>query len=101
MFRAAVAARFFLMSRLSCQKGMNKRASPFSTAALGGSSSSPGPVWSHGKICFAVDYSTMAIVPLPRKSWLGCLTQLVLVALLCAVIGIGVVAVTAPWGFFM
>ena len=43
----------------------------------------------------------MTTVATPRKSRLGCLTQLVLVALLCGVIGIGVVAVTAPWGFFM
>jgi hypothetical protein len=43
----------------------------------------------------------MDTVTPPRKSRLGCVTQLVLVALLCGVVGIGVVAVTAPWGFFM
>ena len=35
----------------------------------------------------------MTTVATPRKSRLGCLTQLVLVALLCGVVGIGVVAV--------
>jgi hypothetical protein len=49
----------------------------------------------------AIHYSAMTPLPVPRKSRLGCLTQLVLLALLCGVVGIGVVVVTAPWGFFM
>jgi hypothetical protein len=40
------------------------------------------------------------VAPL-RKSRLGCLTQLVLVAILCVGVLIAVTAVTAPWGFFM
>jgi hypothetical protein len=43
----------------------------------------------------------MAIVPLPRKSRLGCLTQLVLALVLCVGVLIAVTAVTAPWGFYM
>ncbi|MBZ5507480.1 MAG: hypothetical protein LAO78_18630 [Acidobacteriia bacterium] len=43
----------------------------------------------------------MTTVATPRKSRLGCLTQLVLAAILGVGVFIGVVAVTAPWGFFM
>ena len=43
----------------------------------------------------------MTTVVTPRKSRLGCLTQLVLAAILAVGVFIGVVAITAPWGFFM
>jgi hypothetical protein len=43
----------------------------------------------------------MVTALLPRKSRLGCLTQLVLAVVLCVGVVIAVTAVTAPWGFFM
>ena len=44
----------------------------------------------------------MATLPTPRKtSRIGCLTQLVLLFLLCGVAVVGVLALLAPWGFYM
>jgi hypothetical protein len=43
----------------------------------------------------------MSTLPAPRQSRIGCLTRLVLVFLLCGGVMAAVLAIAAPWGFYM